>query len=334
MTPSRERLLGLLADGALHSGAKLAADLGMSRSAVWKLVTELRELGVDVDSLDRRGYRLPRPIELLDAATIRRIAAAEHWPLPAELEVRFAIDSTNESLYAAPAPAPGRPRLLFAELQRAGRGRRGRSWLAPFASGLTFSIGWTFAEMPAELSALSLAMGVQVARGLRRLGVPEARLKWPNDLVRGHRKLGGVLTQLRSEAGGPAYVVVGLGLNLDLPPAAREAIESRSGTAVADLRDALGGVVPARNRTAASVAAAMLEGLARFATDGFAPFAAEWRALDSLRDAPVRIEQSGASFEGIARGADAEGALLIERAGRLERIFSGDVSVRGAGAGS
>ena len=332
MIPTRQRLLALLSDGALHSGAKLATEVGVTRAAVWKHVADLRELGIEVTSLARRGYRLPAPIELIDAGQLRTIAAAQGWSLPCDPEVLFEIDSTNEYLYAGPTPPPGHPRLVFAEWQLAGRGRRGRSWHAPFGSGLTFSIGWTFAEMPADLSALSLAMGVQVACGLRRLGVQQVQLKWPNDLVIGQGKLGGLLTHTRSEAGGPAYVVVGLGLNLDLPPAARSAIDSPAASPVCDLREALGGAVPGRNRTAASVAAAMLDGLATFASAGFAPFAAEWQALDSLQGAAVRIVQGDSHSEGIARGVDPDGALRLERDGRLERYFSGDVSVRPAAA--
>jgi BirA family transcriptional regulator, biotin operon repressor / biotin---[acetyl-CoA-carboxylase] ligase len=333
MIPIRRRLLGLLADGTLHSGGQLAAELGVTRAAIWKHVAELRELGIDVLSLDRRGYQLPARIELVDADRIRATAVAERWPLACELEVLFEIDSTNDYLYSAAAPAPGHARLVFAEWQRAGRGRRGRSWLAPFGSGLTFSIGWTFADMPADLSALSLAMGVQVVHGLRRLGAEQASLKWPNDIVVQGRKLGGLLTQLRSEAGGPAYVVVGLGLNLDLPAATRAEIDVPGASPVCDLREAMGGVAPERNRAAASVASAMLEGLGRFATEGFAPFAGEWHALDSLRGEPVRIVQGSGEIEGIARGVDPDGALRLERAGRIERYVSGDVSLRRAGTG-
>ena len=328
MIPTRRRLIALLADGALHSGVQLAAELGVSRAAVWKQVADIRSLGIDVQSLDRRGYRLPARIELIDDERIRAIAVAERWPLECELESLFEIDSTNDFLYAAAAPAPGHARLVFAEWQRAGRGRRGRAWLAPFGSGLTFSIGWTFADMPADLSALSLVMGVQVVCGLRRLGARQASLKWPNDIVVQGRKLGGLLTQLRSEAGGPAYVVVGLGLNLDLPPAARAAIDAPGVVPVCDLREALEGAAPERNRTAASVSSAMLEGLARFARDGFAPFAAEWDALDSLHGAAVRIVQGSGAIEGTARGVDPDGALRLERDGRIERYVSGDVSLR------
>lgn len=329
MSDTAARLVRLLADGALHSGERLADELGVTRAAVWKSVADLRDRGIDVASHDRRGYQLPRRVELLDVAALRRAAAAAGLALPADCTVFFEIPSTNEYLHTAEAPPVHAPRLVFAELQTAGRGRRGRDWLAPFGSGLTFSIGWTFAEMPADLSALSLALGVCVVRALRGVGAHEAQLKWPNDIVHHHRKLGGLLLQMRSEAGGPAYVVAGLGLNLELPAAAREAVRALPlATPPTDLAEGCGGIVPSRIDVAVRVAAGMLEGFATFARAGFASFAADWAAFDSLRDAPVTVLRHDGEFAAIARGADPDGALVVEVAGRLERVHAGDVSLR------
>jgi BirA family biotin operon repressor/biotin-[acetyl-CoA-carboxylase] ligase len=331
MSDSALRLVRLLADGELHSGERLAASLGLTRAAVWKLVAELRERGIDVQSHERRGYRLDSAVALLDLQGLRQAAADAGQALPAATEVIFEIGSTNEYLHAAPAPPPGAPRLVFAELQTAGRGRRGREWLAPFGSGLTFSIGWTFAEMPAELSALSLAMGVCVVRALRDCGAAGVQLKWPNDIVHQHAKLGGLLLQMRSEAGGPAYIVVGLGLNLRMPAAARAAIHGPQATPVTDLAAACAGHAPMRMHVAAVVASRMLAGLGEFAHAGYAPFADDWARFDSLRDAPVTVLRHDGVVDGIARGADREGALCIETTdGRTERVHAGDVSLRRA----
>jgi BirA family transcriptional regulator, biotin operon repressor / biotin---[acetyl-CoA-carboxylase] ligase len=336
MSPTAPRLLGLLRDGSLHSGAQLAAALGVSRTAVWKLVGELREAGVTIDSLSRRGYRLSAPVELLDAARMRAHARERGRRLPDELEVHFLIDSTNDHLYAAPPPAPGAARVAFAELQSAGRGRRGRRWIAPFGSGLTFSISWTFAETPADLPALGLALGVAIANVLCGLGAQRLSLKWPNDLLHDGRKLGGLLTQLRQEAGGAATVVAGLGLNLALPDAARNAIDQAVDTsdhpalAVADLAGATPQGLPSRNLTASRLVLGLEDAFREFATVGFTGFAEEWAALDALRGAPVRVHQGSERFEGTARGTDRDGALLVESAGRVIRVFSGDVSVRSA----
>jgi len=335
MSPTAPRLLGLLCDGSLHSGAQLAAALGVSRAAVWKLVGELRAAGVAIDSLSRRGYRLSAPVELLDAARMRAHACEQGRRLPDELEVHFLIDSTNDHLYAAPLPTPGAARVAFAELQSAGRGRRGRRWIAPFGSGLTFSISWTFAETPADLPALGLALGVAIAKVLSGLGAQRLSLKWPNDLLHDGRKLGGLLTQLRQESGGAATVVAGLGLNLALPDAARNAIEAvntsyHPALAVADLAGATPQGVPSRNLIASRLVLGFEDALREFATVGFTGFAQEWAALDALRGAPVRVHQGSERFEGTARGTDRDGALLVESAGRVLRVFSGDVSVRSA----
>jgi BirA family biotin operon repressor/biotin-[acetyl-CoA-carboxylase] ligase len=331
MNDSALRLVRLLADGQLHSGERLATSLGLTRAAVWKLVAELRERGIDVQSHERRGYQLDTAVELLDLQGLLQAAADAGHVLPAATEVVFEIGSTNEYLHAATAPPPGAPRLVFAELQTAGRGRRGRDWLAPFGSGLTFSIGWTFPEMPADLSALSLAMGVCVVRALRECGAAEAQLKWPNDVVHSHAKLGGLLLQMRSEAGGPAYIVAGLGLNLRMPEAARAAIRGPQATPVTDLAAACGGQAPGRMHVGAVVAARMLGGLQEFAQAGYAPFAGDWAAFDSLRDAPVTVLRHDGTVDGVARGADREGALCVQTpGGQIERVHAGDVSLRRA----
>lgn len=323
-----EALLALLADGALHSGAGLAASLGVSRAAVWKLVGELRGLGVQVESLPRSGYRLPRPVELLDAARIGGLLEPRGWRLGPRLEVLFAVGSTNTYLYDASAPLPGQPRVVIAELQHAGRGRRGRSWLAPFGSGLTFSVGWTFADTPPGLPALGLAVGVGLARALQAIGLADARVKWPNDLVWQRRKLGGLLLQLRSEAGGPASIVAGLGVNVALPQEARDSLIAPGAQPVADLAEALGGRLPGRNVLAATLAAAMLDTFDEFGREGFTAFAPRWAALDALAGAHVRVAQTDGDVEGEACGTDADGALLVRVAGQVRRFHSGDVSLR------
>ena len=328
MNANAERLVRLLADGEMHSGERLAAELGITRAAVWKIVAELRERDIAVVSHERRGYQLEQSVELLDLQSLRRSAEAACIELPAATEVFFELGSTNEYLHGAVAPLPVAPRLVFAELQTAGRGRRGREWLAPFGSGLTFSIGWTFPEMPADLSALGLALGVCVVRALRELGAADVQLKWPNDIVHHHAKLGGLLLQMRSEAGGPAYVVAGLGLTWRClkPLALRSRVRSPRQSLT------LQRPVAASHHHASTQRAhrgGMLAGLAEFSRSGFASFAGDWAAFDSLRDSPVTVLRHDGPLEGIARGADAEGALRVEiPGGVIERVHAGDVSLR------
>ncbi|HEU0225687.1 MAG TPA: biotin--[acetyl-CoA-carboxylase] ligase [Steroidobacteraceae bacterium] len=268
---------------------------------------------------------MTRRADPLDAEAIRRALPA--WPLERlrRLEVHEELDSTSDRLLAVTDLPPGRFDACLAEFQTAGRGRRGRQWLAPRASGLCLSVNWSFREAPAALSALSLAAGVAVLRALSCLGVGDLALKWPNDIVHGGRKLGGVLVDLRGEAAGPAYVVVGIGINVRLPAATRAAIAA-GGFEAADLAS-LGSPV-SRNALAAALVAELALMLEEFATRGMAAFADEWRGADALAGRPVRVLQDGREFEGLARGVDADGALLVDAPGGRHRVLSGEVSVR------
>jgi BirA family biotin operon repressor/biotin-[acetyl-CoA-carboxylase] ligase len=265
---------------------------------------------------------------LLDAGRIADAASRRATPLPRPVEVLFEVGSTNAYLADAAPPPPGQPRIVLAELQHAGRGRRGRSWLAPFGSGLTFSVAWTFAGTPPGLAALGLALGVAVSEALHGLGLAEVRLKWPNDVVWRGRKLGGLLLQLRTDAGGSATVVAGLGLNLSLPQTTRAALAAGGALPVADLREAVTAAPPGRNELAATLVSAMLDALARFERSGFAPFAGRWAALDALAGECVLVSDGSADVVGEACGVDGQGALQLRVGGELRRFHSGDVSLR------
>jgi BirA family biotin operon repressor/biotin-[acetyl-CoA-carboxylase] ligase len=193
-------------------------------------------------------------------------------------------------------------------------------------------VAWTFAETPADLPALGLAVGVSVAEVLHRLGYVEVRLKWPNDIVWRNRKLGGLLLQMRSEVGSGASIVAGLGLNISLPAAVRSALASPGVLPATDLCEVRAGPVPDRNGLAAALAAALLAALAEFSDAGFAPFAARWTRLDALAGARVSVSHGADSIEG-GRSASADGALVAV-ADRIERFYSGDVSLRPAGGES
>src|SRR5882757_1841653 len=155
----REQLLTRLASGEFQSGESLARELRVSRSFVWKLVRSLQLLGVDVQAVPRQGYRLPRPVDLLNAKAL--LDATPPGVLTEnECIVLLTVDSTNRYLAELPPPSSGTPRLCVAEIQSAGRGRRGRSWMAPFGSGICMSLGWQFEELPPAIATLSLVVGV------------------------------------------------------------------------------------------------------------------------------------------------------------------------------
>ena len=309
------------------SGAALASSFGVTRSAVWKAIGQLRALGTDVEAVTHRGYRLSQPTTQLDAEGVRSLLQPATREALREAECAGALDSTNSRLLARGAPPPGRFDFISAEHQSAGRGRRGRSWLAPPGGAVCLSWSWSFDALPAGIGALSLAIGVAARRALLSQDVAAVNLKWPNDLVTADGKLGGILIEMRTESGGPVQVVIGIGINVTLGSRLRAELAA-AGVAATDLGMLTSGRPPARN---ALVAALLDEGVAavrEFARQGFAPFRDEFQRADALHELPVSLHGSGPVDSGVARGVDAEGALLVEHQGRIHRVIAGEVSVR------
>lgn len=319
-------LAAVLADGEVHSGLRLADAFGASRDGLAKAVAQLRARGVRVEAVARRGYRLPMAVELLELECIRAAMREAYRGRLNRLEVLFEADSTNTRLLAMSAPPPGLADVCLCELQHAGRGRRGRAWVSPFGGSIALSVGWTFREASRATPALSLAVGVAVARALERIEARDIKLKWPNDIWFNDRKIGGVLVELRTEPGGPGHVVIGVGLNLSLSADTRREIAA-GGVRVAALADACAAGI-ARNRLAATLLEELLSMLEDFERDGFAAFRDRWRLLDAFGGRAARVLAGDTEIEGIPRGVDDDGALLLECGAGLVRFVSGEVSLR------
>ena len=322
---ARELLL-LLGDGRLHCCQRLMRGLHLDRRELEESVAQAREWGAEVEGLARGGYRLAKPVEWLDAGRIRAALGAETEGGLHNLEVLFETASTNTRLLELPPPPAGRVDACLSELQHAGRGRRGRRWLAPFGDCIALSIGWALAERASPDPCLSLAAGVAVCRALTRVGARAVGLKWPNDIWLSDRKLGGILLEARGEGSAAARAVVGVGLNVSLSGAVRQQFE-QVGLRAAAVADACAQTV-SRNRLAAALLDELLSMLRVFERQGFEPFRAEWTALDALRDLPVRLLAGDSVLEGTARGVDEAGRLRLESAGRIHSVMSGEVSVR------
>ncbi|MGA0020206.1 MAG: biotin--[acetyl-CoA-carboxylase] ligase [Steroidobacteraceae bacterium] len=330
--PLAQSLYLALSDGACHSGEALAQHLHVTRSAVWKAMETLRELGLDIDARTHHGYQLAGSPAALSEDLLRQEISTEDSPLlpPVDLRVAWLLDSTNTTLLEEPPLTPGRLSVLFVENQRGGRGRRGRQWQSRLGDSLCFSLAMRFETVPVDLPALPLVIGLSVRQVLRAQGVP-VQLKWPNDLVMDHgesglAKLGGILVELRAEAGGPALVVMGVGINLRLDKAQREEIAREGGNAT-DL-SAEGGLLIERNALASGLIKELRVALAQFAREGFSPWRERWMAADVLAGRSVAIERAGSFLEGVAEGIDVQGALRLRVGERLETLHGGEVSVR------
>jgi BirA family biotin operon repressor/biotin-[acetyl-CoA-carboxylase] ligase len=324
--PLPQRVFQRLDDREFRSGEALAAELAVTRAAVWKAVEQLRELGVALHAHTNKGYRLAAGVSALSEERIRASLPQDVRSRIEALLVEWTLESTNTRLLESLPPSANSAAIVLAEHQTQGRGRRGRGWVAPPGGAICLSLSWQYPDMPADLSALSLVVGICAVNALHEIGVPDAMLKWPNDLVSSRGKLGGILIEMRAESGGPVHVVIGIGLNVTLDAAARESVKATGNTAddIAGQRTP----VPDRNTIVAALIARLVPALAGFPAHGFAPHLADWHGHDALREREVRVENAGEITRGVARGIDSHGALLVETPAGVRRFVSGEVSVR------
>lgn len=319
-------ILTLLADGEFHSGRELGNQLGVSRTAVWKHLQKLEQFGLELESAKGRGYRLDGGLELLDRQTLRAHLHATTRTCLSELEVFPLIDSTNTR--AMERAAQGQSGYVcLAELQSAGRGRRGRAWVSPFGKNIYLSITWSFDAGAAALEGLSLAVGVALARVLRDLGIEDIALKWPNDILCHGRKLAGVLLEMTGDPAGVCQVVVGVGLNVAMPASSENQID-QPWIDVQTLLSQAGLPPVARNFLAAALIDELLPLLQSFQRDGFQAYRADWMALDAFANCPVELRSGDKAIYGVARGVSETGALCLEIEGQLQYFYGGEVSLR------
>ena len=319
---TKQRLVRLLADGRFHSGQELAGRLGISRAAVWKQLRSFpATLGIAVDSVRGRGYRLQQPVELLDAQWIH--AALDPAARPREIVIHDTVDSTNSWLMAQARTGMPGATVCLAERQDAGRGRHGRRWVSPFGANIYLSILWRYPLAPVELSGLSLACGVAVARALERIGAPAPALKWPNDVLWQGRKLAGLLLEVGGEATGPSHVVAGVGVNTRLSP--RDAVQIDQPWA--DLAAVPGVPSASRNRLAALLIGELMDALEQYGARGLEPFVADWSAYDCFQGEEVTLDTGASQIRGDYRGITEQGAIRLQVDGEVRSYTMGEVSL-------
>ncbi len=322
MNPRQLEILKLLAPGEPISGEVLGEALGISRNAVWKHLSQFRQLGLEIQAIPGSGYQLSRPLELLDKASILQSLSNSGQTLPGDLLIKDSTGSTNDDLLKL-ALDQQHGCLILAEHQTAGRGRRGRSWVSPFGRNIYLSLGWKFDNSVSQLAGLSLLAGLVVVEVLATFGVSDARLKWPNDILRikgkGFAKLGGCLVEIQGDIAGPCQVCIGIGLNFELPEGTQLDQEW------IDLSDHQH---LSRNKIIAEIILKLLQVLPQFSTSGLAAFTARWNALHAFADRQIIINSGNTRHQGLAKGIDEQGALLLECHTGLKKIHSGELSLQ------
>ncbi|MDZ4263921.1 MAG: bifunctional biotin--[acetyl-CoA-carboxylase] ligase/biotin operon repressor BirA [Pseudomonadota bacterium] len=316
-------LLSILADGRFHSGEALGRAIGVSRTMIWKHMQTLQTLGIECYSVSGKGYRLATAVELLEQHLIEAAMDEVSRSWLTAIELHPEIHSTNRHLLEQLGSLSS-GHACFAERQTAGRGRRGREWVSPFARNIYLSLYWRFEMSPALLSGLGLAIGVALIRALRQLGINDAELKWPNDVLWQGRKLAGILLEMSGESGGPYHVVIGVGMNVNM---------ADDGVAIDQPWVALNDIALtplSRNRVAGVVLHHLLLSIQQFQTGCLESFIPEWLEADAYVGQSVVIMHGDKVVMGQAQGIDPSGAIIVEVDGVARRFHSGEVSLRPA----
>ena len=311
----QQALLAVLADGAFHSGEQIGVKLGISRAAISQQIKSLRLLGLEIFSVTGKGYRLNTPLQLLNRESIQ-----QHLnDLP--VHTCAVIDSTNQYMMAQ-LDRWQKGECLLAETQTAGRGRRGRQWHSPFGSQFIMSMYWRLDDGHSAAMGLSLAIGVAVIQALESVGYRDLSLKWPNDIYMARRKLAGILVEMSAAVGGICHLVIGVGVNLNLP----DAVIAQLDQPCAHLAEQP--VVVDRNQLSATIIRALRNALALFEKQGLTAFLMDWNRLDIFMQQPVQVLLGNQVIHGIYCGIDEQGNMLLQDHEGMHKFVGGEISLR------
>ncbi len=326
MSKTPYALIALLSDGEFHSGEAIGDLFKISRSAVWKQLKKVVELGIEVETVKGKGYRVVHPFNLLDREAI--CALLNHHLPAATLDILPVTTSTNDLFNRKifNKEAVGKGDLILAEQQTAGKGRRGRVWHSLFARNIIMSMVWSFDQGMTKLDGLSLVVGLALVEALRSMSVPEVKLKWPNDVMVKDRKVAGILLEMNGDPTAECFVVIGVGLNVNMQGGDMEGVDQPW----ISVSQALGQNV---DRTAFIniFLEKLIYHLQVFEKEGFEVFRSRWGETDWLKEKAVAIKTGNTIIFGEARGVNTQGGILIDQEGVLHAYTSGEVSVRRAG---
>jgi BirA family biotin operon repressor/biotin-[acetyl-CoA-carboxylase] ligase len=317
---SEELVLAFLAEAGdeFVSGEAISDKLGLSRAAVWKHVNALRGMGYRIDAVPARGYRLVEIPDRLTALELRPLLGTHD--LGQVLHCFEEVGSTSDAAKELAEAGAGHGEVVIAERQTAGRGRRGRSWSSPAGKNLYLSAVLRPDLPPQRAPELTLVASVALCQVVREAGV-EAGIKWPNDILRGGKKLAGILTELAAEPEAIQWVVLGIGVNLNGRP---EDFPEELRAGATSLAVERGQPVP-RALFVAALLTRLEEWLDRHAEEGFEPVREAWREQSATLGREVHVLSEGAELDGVAEDIDERGALLVRTGAGLTRVVSGDV---------
>jgi len=299
--------------------------LGISRAAVSKHIKTLQEMGLDIFKVTGKGYCLNSQVGLLNKTQID-----QHYKAlganTADVEVHPIIDSTNSELMrriqAKTALESGT--VIVAEMQQAGRGRRGRVWQSPFGANLYYSYFWRLDDGLQAAMGVSIAVGLAVYDAIKALYQIDVELKWPNDIYINKQKLAGVLVELDGQPQGPCQLVIGIGINLQMPESFSQHIDQ----AWTDLNQHTQKLD--KNQLVASLTYHLEQRLVQYRQTGLQDMYEQWNSLNAFAGDYVELNTGHRSWRGICEGIDPQGGIRIRQDGEVKSYYGGEVSLRKA----
>jgi len=324
MHQNLRNMLQILSDGKHHSEALLGNKLELTRSAIWKLVKQLKRYGIDITTSTNLGYKIPGGLELLNKKDIAAHLSQEFDDYNNKIIVHDSLPSTNSYLAELIKTNGYENSICFAEHQTAGKGRLGRNWISPYAKSIYLSLAWQFSKSPYELSGLGLVMAIATVTALKTCGIEkDIALKWPNDVLWRKKKLGGILVELFGEAPHIYHAIIGVGLNVNIPQGAGKKITQPW----CDITQITNSSF-SRNKLAGVLLNQLLMSLANYQNTGLKPFIKKWHKLDASYGKKVTIITPQQTVSGIGAGIDDNGYFLLEDKQKTIHAFaSAEVSL-------
>jgi len=325
----RAKILGLLRENAPEpvSGEEISAKLGVSRTAVWKHIQALKNTGYDIESVPKKGYILHKAPDLLSPEEI--IACLKTKWVGHHIHYLKEASSSNEigKTLADQGCADGM--VVVAEEQTRGKGRLARGWFSPMGCGVWCSVILRPPFLPSEASKCTLLAAVAVIKAINRYKGVNAKIKWPNDVLLEGKKMVGILTEMSAEFGKINYIVIGTGINTNVPPSIIPEELKDLAISVADVAEE-----PVRRVQVLADYLKNIEDLYETVLkEGFGPVLDEWKKYSDTIGQSVKVIAPDKTYFGTAVDIDQDGLLIVKKKdGTLEKVIAGDVSIRPASA--
>lgn len=306
------------------SGQELADTLDVTRATIHNCILRLEAMGVSIERVRGKGYRLLRPLDLIDANKIKSNLSPEVLNGLMQINVLHQVDSTNNFISSYESPATSHFSVVLAEMQSAGKGRRGRTWESPYAANIYMSLLWTMQKSMSEVGALSPLLAISMVRALAAMGIEGLGLKWPNDIYCHYKKLAGLLIECSGEVNGNTKMIIGVGVNVHMDDQDNIHIDQPWTNILSNTPN----TSVSRNDIVPSLLNHMVPILNKFNSDQIESLVEDWREWDIMQNQQVVLHTTNKDIVGVARGIDETGRLLLETKQGTQVFSAGDVSLR------